>query len=181
MKEIKKQKNRKKDFKMVALLLVVVFVINFGVFLYFTVFTKVCKDSSTCDGWYCEHIFLRENGLITKFLERHYREECTKDFGVLDYGYSARSFWLYFDCRVPYSDSGKHCKNSNECKGNCQYKGYIPSSCVEEEGDVYICSEDITGKCSEFKEKSGYYEVLDGELHGHWNRDRIWLRDIVYY
>ncbi|MBP8979457.1 hypothetical protein KBG23_03195 [Candidatus Dojkabacteria bacterium] len=166
MNKVNKQNNRRKGLKTAILSLLLIFVFNCCIFLCLAFFVKECDSSSDSEGWYCHHLHLETNSFVIKILKNHYSDKCTEDLGLLDSKLSGM-YGYVFDCRIPYSDSGNSCKNSDECKGNCEYKGFIPDSCIEKEKNLYVCPDGITGRCSKFKETNFYDEVVNGELHRH--------------
>ncbi len=168
MKRVNKQNHSTKRLKKVGRFLLIFLIICF-LLRFFISFVHTCHKSDTSEGWYCYYEFLSVDSFIseTKVLENYYKNQCTQDSGELHSTSVYDGQGRYFDCRIPFTDSGHPCKNSNECKGRCEYRGMIPDSCVEEENNVYFCPKGITGTCSESTDTTFYKEVVDGKLYKH--------------
>jgi hypothetical protein len=69
---------------------------------------------------------------------------------------SKGDFWYWgtasgrngFTCTTAFEDSGKECKNTSDCMGECEYLYKIPEGCKLDEVNEYFCSEGISGTCS---------------------------------
>lgn len=167
MTKSKKQKNIK-VYLYIAGLWLIIFALLISLYLFRPLFTGRCVDGFVKDGesWECNYPLFLNNRSVRQVLENLYRNKCSKNLGKFDvYPVLPSGGWT-FTCAVPFSDKGDPCKNSDDCRGNCEYIGNFPDSCTEVEEGIYTCSESIIGTCSEFK-KYFYTEVVDGELHIH--------------
>jgi hypothetical protein len=162
MKRVNKQNHSTKRLKKVGLFLLIFLILHFALRL-FNFFIGACHKSDTSEGWYCYHEVLSVNCFITKILENHYKNRCIQDSGELYSRPGGRG--MHFNCYIPFTDSGHPCKNSNECKGRCEYRRMIPDSCIKEKNNVYFCPKGITGTCSKSTETTFYREVIDGRLY----------------
>lgn len=164
---LKKQANVKKYLKVGGLWLLIL-VAFYSLFQFLPLFTRQCSDGFFKDGegWECSYPIDFFNGYVENILENYYRDKCPKNLGQFNHDFVFHGKERVFSCTLPFSDKGNPCKDSDECKGNCEYIGIFPDSCTEVEKDIYSCPEPVIGTCSEFKEYF-YTEVVDGGLHIH--------------
>jgi len=157
----KKNKKVRTSYKTLILVGLILFaVISLGL-IYSSSLRKIeCSYEADGRGWTCwsPTFFLT----IPKDDEIEYEAKCTREGGefssmVVTYGMTQgggiifqgrEGRGVYFDCLIPWSDYGAPCNNNDECDGDCEYIGDIPSFCKEGEDDVYTCSEAIQGSCT---------------------------------
>lgn len=135
------------------------FLVAISVYLY-VINNPSCDDRSYDDGWECRYPSYLPFMPLGKDIQ--YKIKCTKEGGkyksmvVTDFLYSGSPYkpenGPLFYCMIDYSDYGKSCNSSDECKGGCEYIGEIPSFCTSQDGKLYTCSENIVGTCTRGRE-----------------------------
>ena len=163
-------------------------IVIFGFFLLLYIFFSiklgdpVCYEREYNLGWDCWYNSF--SPIIPPIKNFKYKRKCERDGGeyrsmmvMREMTYSG-PFTLnhigpYFYCMIPFSDYRNACKNSDGCKGCCEFVGDIPEFCKNEDGNnsyisagTYECSQDIVGKCSKglCDYTSGKIRVEDNEI-----------------
>jgi hypothetical protein len=162
---MEKIKNKKEKFSFpiyAKVILIISVLLNLFMAKFF--FVLNCTEYKE-NGWFCSYMYPRD---ISENKRKELEQRCIKDGGDSMVS-RAISGGEYFVCSIPFSDYGKPCTNSSECKGDCEYIGAIPTFCVNKEDNVYSCSEKIQGTCSKenYSICSFWKEVNDQQIIHH--------------